>query len=71
MAMAAISNNRLTSLAEPDTRLTAQEQDILALTTIGWSATAVAEELGLTAETVRRSVASTIRRVGRDPRSRR
>jgi DNA-binding CsgD family transcriptional regulator len=52
------------SRAEQDTRLTAQEQDILAPAATGWSATAVAEELGLTPETVCRSLASAIVRVG-------
>ena len=64
MAIAAVPNNRLTSLADQDTRLTAQEQEVLALSATGWNATAVAEELGLTPETVRRSLASAIVRVG-------
>ena len=54
-------------LASPDreaARLTAQEQQMLALAATGWSADAVAEALGLPPEAVRRSLVSVIERVG-------
>jgi DNA-binding CsgD family transcriptional regulator len=45
-------------------RLTVREQRILALATTGWSTAAIAETLGLSPETIRQSLASTIQRVG-------
>src|SRR5687768_16407024 len=47
-----------------DSRLTAHEQDILALSATGWSTSAVAEALGVAPEAVRESLASIITRVG-------
>ena len=63
----AIAIERSDPLARPDredSRLTTQEQRILALAASGWSTSAVAETLGLAPESVGRSLASTIRRVG-------
>jgi DNA-binding CsgD family transcriptional regulator len=64
MVIATELNDPLTSPAGRGVRLTSQERDILARSATGWSATAVAEDLGLTPESVRRSLAAIIARVG-------
>jgi DNA-binding CsgD family transcriptional regulator len=64
MVIATVLNDPLVSPAGWDSRLTTQEQDILARCATGWSAAAVAEDLGLTPESVCRQLASIIERVG-------
>jgi DNA-binding CsgD family transcriptional regulator len=64
MANVADSNDLIASPDGQGSRLTVQERDILALSATGWRTVAVAEALGLTPEVVRRSLASTITRLG-------
>lgn len=64
MVIATTLNDPLASTGERESRLTRQEQDILARTASGWSAVSVAEDLGLTLATVHWSLASIIERVG-------
>ena len=64
MAVARELDDPSASPERTDSRLTAQEQQILALAATGWSTKAVAEALGLAPESIRRSLASIMRRVG-------
>src|SRR5215210_7232177 len=64
MVIAVEDSDLLTSLRRAGSRLTAGEQQILALCASGWSAAAVAESMDLTPEAMDRSLASIIRRVG-------
>jgi DNA-binding CsgD family transcriptional regulator len=64
MFIAPVLDDPLALPAGRDSRLTRQEQDILARSATGWSASAVAEDLGLAPESVCRLLASIVERVG-------
>src|SRR4051812_31036412 len=64
MAIAVELADRVSPSKQSDARLTAQDQNILALAATGGTTPTVAKALGLSPETVRRSLASIIERVG-------
>jgi DNA-binding CsgD family transcriptional regulator len=64
MAIGARLSDPFTSSDRRESRLTGQEQEILARSASGCSITAVAEALGLAPEAVRWTLASIIKRVG-------